>query len=166
MIGGGPRLAGAVMLALLAVLALELGLDAHTPGDAVDGAEAIPAATVADTDALVPVYSLAEPERFADLAERPLFVATRRPPQPVVEDKVASKPKAKPAKRPEFILSAIVREGNRWIAVVGTRGRGAAPPTEVEVGSVVAGWEVERIGADGVVLRRGTQTAELTLRTY
>ncbi len=34
------------------------------------------------------------------------------------------------------------------------------------MGSVVAGWEVAQIDADGIVLRKGKQSIELTLRAY
>jgi hypothetical protein len=162
----GPWLAGLTMLILVGVLAAELRVSTETPDIATGTSDTGPGPAGDATVALVPVFVLAEPEQFHGLAERPLFVASRRPPQPVVEQKIVSKPKPKPARRPEFILSAIVREGNRWIAVVGTQGRGREPPVEVEVGGVVAGWKVERIGAEGIVLRKGTQTTELTLRAY
>jgi hypothetical protein len=107
---------------------------------------------------------LSEPEAFHHLSERPLFLASRRPPEPVPQKKKPSKPRQKVTRQPEFTLSAIVRERNRWIAFVETVGKPRA--VEVEMGSVVAGWEVARIDADGIVLRKGKQRIELTLRTY
>ena len=71
---------------------------------------------------------------------------------------------SKVTRRPEFTLSAIVRERNRRIAIVETIGK--PPAVEVEVGSVVAGWEVAPIDADGILLQKGKQKIELTLRTY
>lgn len=161
-----PRIAGLIAVALTAVLALEL-----VPETGPDPSEPTPPAMDAQApepaDApLAPVFSLPEPDRIHDMAERPLFVAGRRPPEPAPEPKKAAQPKPKPAKRPEFVLSAIVREGNRWIAVVGSLDRGAPPPAEVEVGGVVAGWKVERITAADVVLRRGKQRATVSLRHY
>jgi len=162
----GPRLAGMSMLCLAAVLATVLWLGSGRAQIAAVAPDANPGAVEDTVVALAPVFTLPEPDQFHSLAERPLFVANRRPPEPAAERKAVSKPAPKPARRPEFILSAIVREGNHWIAVLGTRGRGNPPPVEVEVGGVVAGWKVERIGADGVVLRKGAQRTELTLRTY
>ncbi|NCF29424.1 MAG: hypothetical protein GWP69_18750 [Gammaproteobacteria bacterium] len=166
MIYNGPRLAGLTMLSLAAALAAVLWLS----NGSAEIAAVAPDTNLGSVDdtavALAPVFTLPEPDQFHSLAERPLFVANRRPPEPVAEKKAVSKPAPKPARRPEFILSAIVREGNHWIAVLGARGRGNPPPMEVEVGAVVAGWKVERIGADGVVLRKGAQRTELTLRTY
>jgi len=154
------------MLSLAAVLAAELGGGTGTAEIAAGAPHTSPESVDDTAVALAPLFTLAKPEQFHGLAERPLFVASRRPPEPVTAQKVVSKPTPRPARRPEFILSAIVREGNRWIAVVGTQGRGTPPPVEVEVGGVVAGWEVERIGAEGIVLRKGAQKTELVLRTY
>jgi len=157
---------GLTLLALTALLCAELviGIGPAETGTEPSGVGPGPSGDAAV--ALVPVFSLPAPDEFHGLAERPLFAANRRPPQPLAEQKAVSKPKPKPQRRPEFILSAIVREGNRWIALVGTQGRGSSPPVEVEEGGLVAGWEVERIGPEGVVLRKGTQKAELTLRSY
>lgn len=162
----GPRVAALVGLALVAALAAE-NLPRTGP-DPSASTQPAPSATPAGREdvALVPAYSLPRPDRIHDMAERPLFVAGRRPPEPAPEPKKAAQPKPKPAKRPEFVLSAIVREGNRWIAVVGSLDRGAPPPAEVEVGGVVAGWKVERITAADVVLRRGKQRATVSLRHY
>jgi hypothetical protein len=159
-------LAVVTMLALAAVLAAELGVGTGTAQIAAGSPDTSPEPIDDTAVALMPVFTFPEPDQFHALAERPLFVASRRPPEPVAEQKAVSKPRKKPARQPQFILSAIVREGNRWIAVLGTQGRGSPPPVEVEVGAVVSGWEVERIGAEGIVLRKGTQRTELTLRSY
>jgi hypothetical protein len=164
--GHGARWAGLILLVLAAALLAELNFTNGPTETVGETADAGPTATGEGTPSLVPVFTLPEPEALESLAERPLFVASRRPPEPVTEEKVVKKPKPKPARRQEFILSAIVRDGNRWIAVLGTQGRGSPPPVEVEVGSQVAGWEVERIEAGGIVLRKGAQRTELTLRAY
>lgn len=161
-----PRIAGLVTLALAVVLAMESDIGSGPAPSPQDTPMALPSSGEPAGPALAPVYSLPQPEGFHALAARPLFVAGRRPPEPVAEPKPARQPKPRSARRPEFVLSAIVREGNRWIAVLGTQGRGAPPPDEVEVGGVVAGWAVERIGPEGVELRRGTQRTALKLRSY
>jgi hypothetical protein len=166
MMRNGARLAGLVALALVALVVAELRGGIGSLETAAVSLQTDSAPVEQASVALAPVFTLAEPEQFHDLAERPLFVADRRPPQPVVEQKVVSKAKPKPAPKPDFVLSAIVREGNRWIAVIGTQGRGSVPPVELEVGGVVAGWKVERIAAEGIVLRKGKQKTEITLRSY
>jgi hypothetical protein len=162
----GPRVAALVGLALVAALAAE-NLPRTGP-DPSASTQPAPSATPAGREdvALVPAYSLPRPDRIHDMAERPLFVAGRRPPEPLPGPKKATQPRPMHAKQPEFVLSAIVREGNRWIAVIGSRDRGAPPAAEVEVGGVVAGWRVERITAEDVVLQRGKRRATVSLRSY
>ncbi len=151
-----------LMLAVILVGEQRLGPETAAGSVAMDVGP-----TKSNTDesiSIVPVYTLSEPEAFHHLSERPLFLASRRPPEPVPQQKKPSKPRQKVTRQPVFTLSAIVREQNRWIAFVETVGK--PPAVEVEVGSVVAGWEVAQIDADGIVLRKGKQRIELTLRTY
>ena len=158
------RAAWLTLLVLAVILAgeLRLGPEPATNPGTMDLGPSEP--NTDETISIAPVYTLSEPEAFDDLSERPLFLASRRPPEPVPEKKKPSKPRQQVTRQPKFALSAIVRERNRWIAFVGTVGK--APAVEVEVGSVVAGWEVARIDADGVVLQKGKQRIELTLRSY
>ena len=158
------RAAWLTLLVLAVILAGELRLG---PQKATDSGATDVGPTESNTGeslSIAPVYTLSEPEAFDDLSERPLFLASRRPPEPVPEKKKPNKPRQKVTRQPKFALSAIVRERNRWIAFVETVGK--PPAVEVEVGSVVAGWEVARIDADGLVLQKGKQKIELTLRSY
>ena len=151
-----------LVLAVILVAELRLGPETAAGSGTVDLGSSGP--NTDESISIAPVYTLSEPEAFDDLAERPLFLASRRPPEPVPEKKKPSKPRQQITRQPKFALSAIVRERNRWIAFVGTVGK--PPAVEVEVGSVVAGWEVARIDAGGVVLQKGKQRIELTLRSY
>ncbi len=158
------RAAWLTLLVLAVILVGELRLGPETAADS--GAMDV-GPTESNTDesiSIAPVYTLSEPEAFHELSERPLFLASRRPPEPVPQQKKPRKPRQKVTRQPVFTLSAIVRERNRWIAIVETVGK--PPAVEVEVGSVVAGWEVARIDADGIVLQKGKQKIELMLRTY
>ena len=150
-----------LVLAVILVAELRLGPEAATDSGTMDLGSS--GSNTDESISITPVYTLSEPEAFHDLSERPLFLASRRPPEPVPEKK-KPKPRQKVTRRPEFTVSAIVRERNRWIAFVETVGK--PPAVEVQVGSVVAGWEVARIDAGGVVLRKGKQRIELTLRSY
>jgi len=158
------RAAWLTLLVLAVILIGELRLGPETAADS--GAMDV-GPTESNTDesiSIAPLYTLSEPEAFHDLSERPLFLASRRPPEPVPQKKKPSKPRPKVTRQPEFTLSAIVRERNHWIAFVETVGK--PPAVEVEVGSLVAGWEVAQIDADGILLRKGKQSIELTLRAY
>jgi hypothetical protein len=158
------RAAWLTLLVLAVILAgeLRLGPQKATDSGAIDVGPT--ESSTGESLSIAPVYTLSEPEAFDDLSQRPLFLASRRPPEPEPAKKKPNKPRQKVTRQPKFALSAIVRERNRWIAFVETVGR--PPAVEVEVGSVVAGWEVARIDADGVVLQKGKQKIELTLRSY
>ena len=158
------RAAWLTLLVLAVILIGELRLGPETTADSGTMKLGSSESNTDESISIAPVYTLSEPETFHDLSERPLFLASRRPPEPIPQKKKPSKPRQKVTRQPEFTLSAIVRERNRWIAFVETVGK--APAVEVEVGSVVAGWEVAQIDADGIVLRKGKQRIELTLRTY
>ncbi len=158
------RAAWLTLLVLAVILVAELRLGPETAAGSVAMDVGPTKSNTDESISIVPVYTLSEPEAFHHLSERPLFLASRRPPEPVPQQKKPSKPRQKLTRQPEFTLSAIVRERNRWIAFVETVGR--PPAVEVEMGSVVAGWEVARIDADGVLLQKGKQRIELTLRSY
>lgn len=104
-----------------------------------------------------------------DIVERPLFVRTRRPPQPrpVVVEPVASdnstvdaapEPDAAP---PEFVLMGVrIDTGGKW-ALLRIGELGAAQwRTE---GDELEGWKIKRILAASVELQKAGQTLALGL---
>ena len=156
----GSRMALLLLLSLGALLMAELRLGQRSAEVAEVSLPTGAAPPAIDSEA--PAFALPEPESFTQISERPLFIAGRRPP-----DNTDSEPKPAqqaPQRTPDFVLSAVIRERSRWIAFVGT-GRNTEP-VQVEVGSVVAGWRVERIDTGGIVLRQGERTTQLSLRSY
>lgn len=159
----GSRMALLVLLALGALLTAELKFARH-PAESIE-LPSPPAARPLARDPGEAAFALAEPESFGQISERPLFVAGRRPPDaanPAPQPSQAARPA--PQRPPDFVLSAVVRERSRWIAFVGTQRN--MDPVQVEVGSIVAGWKVERIDTGGIVLRQGERTTQLSLRSY
>lgn len=108
-------------------------------------------------------FSLSMPRAFSVMAERPLFMATRRPPPPPEAPPPPDKnvPAAKPP-APQLVVTAIVRDGARRLALVGRNKRES--PVEVEVGGRVHGWTVEGIEHDHVVVRAGAREDRIWLR--
>jgi hypothetical protein len=155
-----------VLSLLLAVLAVErLGPVASAPqaggevaGDPADAGEAS-AGEEPTADG-----GLAALEQFAVIGERTLFSSTRRPPEP--PEAPATTAKAKPAPPPppppDLEVHAIVREGERWLAVI-SRIRGGEP-AQAQPGDVVHGWEVVSISPETVELRAGSRSVSLRLR--
>lgn len=159
----GARMAWLILLLLVAALIAELRFIKRS-GEVAD-VELPPEIAWVNIDPAVPAFVLDEPESFAEISERPLFVAGRRPPENLTPaQKPSNQAKKAPSRAPDFVLSAIVRERGRWIALIGTHRN--SEPVQVEVGSVVAGWEVEQIEIEGIVLRQGERTTQLSLRSY
>lgn len=159
----GARMASLIFLALVAALIAELKFIKRS-GDVAD-VNPTQETALANIDSGAPAFALNEPESFAEISERPLFVAGRRPPENLTPaQKPPNQAKQAPNRASDFVLSAIVRERGRWIALIGTRRN--SEPVQVEVGSVVAGWEVEQIEIEGIVLRQGERTTQLSLRGY
>lgn len=123
------------------------------------------AGTGTDAAPLAPLATLAPASSFAAVSERPLFTATRRPPEaPTQETPTAtsSQPTTQPTR---IVLSAIVLEGDTRLAFMRT----TAPPSDlqqVNEGGVFNGWTVAEIRDESVLLRIGTRTAELQLRKF
>ena len=110
-------------------------------------------------------FSLAPRERFAVVGERPLFMPTRRPPDPPPPPqplRATAPPPPPPPALPLLTVKAIVRDGDRWVAVLSPGDR--APPEQAEPGSTVFGWTVTAIHPHAVELRSGARTARIELR--
>lgn len=114
-----------------------------------------------------PEFSMPPLENFAETLARPLFMDTRRPPEPGTEP-VALEPESvpePPKPTPKLVgveLSGIVITPSSRVALIrGARGREVVRITE---GEEFAGWTVETIDPDRVVLRQDDVFEELTLK--
>jgi general secretion pathway protein N len=151
---------------LLAALAAErLGLLSAEPeaDRPVTDAPAAPAGAAAGDEAPVG-DALAALEAFTVVGERTLFMPTRRPPEPpeAPAPNTPQPPKPPPPPPPDLEVHAIVREGERWIAVI-SRTRGGEP-VQAQPGDTVHGWEVTAIDPETVQLRAGSRVVSLRLR--
>ena len=109
----------------------------------------------------------AEPPALSDFDEivrRPLFTVARRPPEAPAESapEAAAEPAAAEAEAPlpELQLVGIAIDGGNRQALLRTTGAGEEWVSE---GDSVAGWRLERVAADGVVLGSGEARQELSL---
>ncbi len=149
----------------LLLIALCLALGYHVwrvleAGPIAIDADAAPApsaaAVVAAPDALADLPPIGD---FSETVARPLFMATRRPPEPE-EVVVEAKPTAG-AQRNMFNLLGIVISSDERVALV-TRRRGG-DFLRLVVGQRVDGWLVVAIEPDSMTLSQGDATEILKL---
>ena len=148
---------------LLIALCLALGyhvwrtLEAGPIAIDADAAPTPPAAAVADApEALTELPPI---DSFAETVARPLFMATRRPPEPE-EIEVEAEPAAG-AQRNLFNLLGVVISEDERVALV-TRRRGG-DFLRLVVGQRVDGWLVVAIEPDTMTLSQGDATEVLKL---
>jgi hypothetical protein len=125
-----------------------------------------PAALPADASAPPDAPSFVAPplDDFAEVSARPVFVMTRRPPP------AASPPAPVATPHPPAPAPPVSASGITVVGIVGGPGQRLAllrPPNAASVlslaeGGSVAGWEVERIRADRVVLKWQTTEVEIS----
>jgi len=98
-------------------------------------------------------------EDFREVAERPLFAPSRRPPADAPPPVAVAAPAA-----PElgFELIGVVISPAETLALV--RQPGAPDLVRAGIGQTVAGWTVERIFPNRVLFRAGDRVEELALR--
>lgn len=133
---------------------------------------AVPALDVAAGDAdgtvtAVPATSFETPpiDRFEEILRRPLFAASRRPPdlaaaQPVSEPP-APAPAAEPSAPPNFRLSGVmIRKKSSRALIVPADGSASA---WLAVGESIEGWKVRSITTSSVRLEGGGQVVTLDL---
>jgi len=160
----GTRWAVSVLLALSGLLAMQrYGPWQVTADDTVTEAQRPARAVGSGGDGEAPV-SLPAQERYAVIGERPLFMPTRRPPEPPPPPTLLSAPRAPPPPPPAPALEvhAIVREGDRWFAMLSRSG--GADAVQAEPGDAVHGWTVTEIEPEVVELQSGQRRVRLRLR--
>jgi general secretion pathway protein N len=112
------------------------------------------------------VFELPPVEVFDDIVARPLFEPSRRPvvvdgaESAALKDTVAPPPRL--GANIDISLTGVVIDGDRGIALVVHNGK----TDRVRTGEPVAGWRVETIETERVVLGQGTARVELALRPF
>jgi hypothetical protein len=146
----GPGLLAAVALAaVIAALAWTVALQVIDPAVPIgpDGAAAgaDEALTGLRDGAGIPEPS---PDALAEVVERPVFSATRRPPsgQASATTGAAARPQSF-----ELELTGVVVTGRQRLALVTQKG--TAETVQLKEGDTYRGWTVDEIGAGFVVLR-------------
>lgn len=151
-------------LAVGALLALALAAEhrlAETEQDALAEESFRPTSVSSPRSEPVSPFTLPLPEDFSAIAERPLFLSTRRPPEPLPPElEPEPLPETRPA--PNFVLLAVVRDGARRIALIAS-----GPDQEAEqfeVGDAVVGWKLTDIARESVLLSYGKEETQLFMR--
>ena len=126
---------------------------------------AAPPAVGGDVAPAFPISIEVEPPNLAALRvtlDRPLFEPERRP--KAEEAVVAPEPAATAKLQPVRLTGMIVgRDGGRLALV---QAEGQEQPARVLPGEQVAGWRIEEIGDDAVVLTAGTARSVVPLRVF
>ena len=98
---------------------------------------------------------------FSEIAQRPLFIPSRRPLPPNTEP---PRPGPRTAERHRFTLKGVVIVGDERMAVLVNQRRRSRTVLRVVEGQQIDGWLVEAIMPDRVVLRQGETREEVALR--
>ena len=112
-----------------------------------------------DTNKSLPAFS-----QFSQIAEQPIFRASRRPPQ--MERKAASSPQkptvapAPPVPAPSFALRGVIITPDLRIAIIQLPGSPKA--VLLASGETAEGWTLSDVTAEKVTFNRGTQRIDLT----
>jgi hypothetical protein len=152
-----------VLLAVCAALAAVLwtGLSGGVPAVV----PAVPVGVTAEREDEPASIDFALPpiEHYAELIERPLFLESRRPFR--LEPAAADAPEpVRLGRRPALVLMGVVITPERRSAML--LDAASRQAMSVAEGAAVAGWRLDQVGPDGVVLRQGAQTIALALRDY
>lgn len=114
-----------------------------------------------------PEFSMPPLENFAETLARPLFMDTRRPPEPGAEpvalepDPQPEPPKPTPKLVGMELSGIVITPASRVALVRSARGREVV---RLKEGEEIDGWIVETIDPDRVVLRQADAFEELTLK--
>ena len=99
--------------------------------------------------------------------QRPLFSATRRPPEPEAREAAPAPEVAAPAREtplPATELSAVIMYGDTKVALLKNPDGGGV--VRKRVGEEIGGWRLDSIDTLNVVLQNGANRHELLLRTF
>lgn len=108
-----------------------------------------------------PGFTMKPLDDFSEIAQRPLFIPSRRPLPPDTEP---PRPGPRKAERHRFTLKGVVIVGDERMAVLVIQRRRSRTVLRVVEGQQIDGWLVEAIMPDRVVLRQGETREEVALR--
>ena len=108
-----------------------------------------------------PGFTMKPLDDFSEIAQRPLFIPSRRPLPPDTEP---PPPGPRKAERHRFTLKGVVIVGDERMAVLVNQRRRSRTVLRVVEGQQIDGWLVEAIMPDRVVLRQGETREEVALR--
>ena len=159
--GSGLGVVGWLLIAACLVLAVVLAVQLRAAPSDVAAASAPPPAT-ASTEAAVAAAPTAatlafEPlDKFREVVERPLFHASRRP----VPQEADDAPALAAAELRNLTLIGILISPETQLAIFQDKGMQAL---RLEAGATVGKWSLAEVRADGVTLRRGSETHVIAL---
>ena len=146
-----------VCAALAVAVYLQGSAELALPDDPSGAAAALePALELSDE----PAFRMAPIERFSETVTRPLFMSTRRPPEPGAP--AAAVPERATSALPAFEVSGIVISPRARLALL-ARGR-SREVIRVSEGELIEGWVVRSILPDRVILEQNGTQQELKLK--
>ena len=107
-----------------------------------------------------PVFAMPPIESFSEIAARPLFSESRRPPSPAAEPE-PGQAAAPVVRRGLFVLVGVVITSRTRLAIV--RQRHAREAVRLVEGQQIEGWTVDSIQPDRVLFRQGAAVEEVRL---
>lgn len=111
-----------------------------------------------------PVFAMPPIESFSEIAARPLFSESRRPPSPAAEPELEPEPgqaAAPVVRRGLFVLVGVVITSRTRLAIV--RQRNAREAVRLVEGQQIEGWTVDSIQPNRVLFRQGAAVEEVRL---
>ena len=109
----------------------------------------------------LPPFSLPPVERFSETLARPLFYEARQPPDPRVANGFDPQARSESISSEDPILSAIVLSSDERFVLV--KDPGKQDLRRVQKGEEVAGWSLDEIRNDSVLLRKDDRTKVVSL---
>lgn len=107
------------------------------------------------------LFRLPPPELYGEVADRPLFIAARRPEPPPPAETPPEKP-VLPGLEKKFLLLGIMITPSSTVALLRPEGANARTAW-VKPGETINEWQLETVFPNRVVLRQGQATQELPL---
>ena len=152
------------VLAVLLAAALLFEWYAWRPSDTyrLAGPGEQPSSVPSDVLPRATVAEIPDPDHYAVVAERPLFVEDRRPLGADAPAEAA--PPAEPEARPEYDLSAVVMTPAGRTALL--LKSGAQALERVVEGDTLEGWTLSQIRDDRVILERQGEKNTIMLRDF
>lgn len=146
-----------VCAALAVAVYLQSSAELALPDDPSGAAAALePAIELSDE----PAFRMPPIERFSETVTRPLFMATRRPPEPGAP--AAAAPERATNALPALEVSGIIISPRERLALL-ARGR-SSEVIRVSEGELIEGWVVKSILPDRVILEQNGTQQELKLK--